>query len=84
MSPRLRVSEQRGKDVVRKLFETLASDRGYLLMPADFRNLYELLKAENEKQRVVCDFIAGMTDRYAVEFYGRIFSEDPQTIFKPL
>ncbi|MGA9726232.1 MAG: hypothetical protein WBE80_09245 [Methylocella sp.] len=36
------------------------------------------------KKRVVCDFIAGMTDRYAVEFYSRIFSDSPQSIFKPL
>lgn len=35
-------------------------------------------------KRVICDFIAGMTDRYAMEFYGRLFSENPQTIFKPL
>ena len=29
-------------------------------------------------------FIAGMTDRYAVEFYGRLNSDTPQTVFKPL
>ena len=28
--------------------------------------------------------IAGMTDRYTVEFYERSLSENPQTIFKPL
>jgi dGTPase len=38
----------------------------------------------DQKARVLCDFIAGMTDRYAVEFYGRSPSENPQTIFTPL
>ena len=38
----------------------------------------------DRKARVLCNFIAGMTDRYGVEFYGRSRSENPQTIFKPL
>ena len=36
--------------------------------------MYLGLKEPHEKQRVVCDFIAGMTDRYAVQFYSRLFS----------
>jgi dGTP triphosphohydrolase len=30
-----------------------------------------------------CDFVAGMTDRYAVEFYSRL-TESGASIFKPL
>ena len=84
MSSRLRVPEQRGYDIIRRLFEKLDSRTGHLLLPSDFRELYNQFPGEAEKKRVVCDFIAGMTDRYAVEFYGRIFSENPQSIFKPL
>jgi dGTPase len=51
-------------------------------MPDDFRHLYEGFDDELKRKRVICDFISGMTDRYAVEFYGRIFSENPQSIFK--
>ena len=36
-----------------------------------------------EKYRCICDFISGMTDKYAIEFYGRLKSENPETIFKP-
>jgi len=28
--------------------------------------------------RVVCDYIAGMTDRYAVDEYRRLFEPDPR------
>jgi dGTPase len=35
-------------------------------------------------KRVICDFIAGMTDRYAVQFYGRLFGTNPESIFAPL
>lgn len=83
MSPRLRISERRGYDIVKNLFEELDTEKGYLLMPEDFRKLYRLFKDDAMRKRVVSDFIAGMTDRYAVEFYGRIFSESPQSIFKP-
>ena len=31
---------------------------------------------------MICDFIAGMMDPVRGEFYGRIFSENPQSIFK--
>ncbi|MPY75750.1 MAG: dNTP triphosphohydrolase [Alphaproteobacteria bacterium] len=83
MSPRLRISEQRGFDIIKALFEKLDSEKGHMLLPHDFRELYAGFYSDADKKRVIADFIAGMTDSYAVEFYGRIFSENPQTIFKP-
>jgi dGTPase len=83
-SPRLKVVENRGSEIVEKLFSRLASDDGCILMPEDYQILYSQLAEDVDKKRLVCDFIAGMTDRYAIEFYGRLFSENPQSIFKPL
>lgn len=87
MSPRMKVTEFRGYDIVREIFDVLKTKdnkfKGYELMPDDFQLLYEGFKDEALKMRVICDFIAGMTDRYAVEFYARLKSENPQTIFKP-
>jgi len=81
-SARLQVVEYRGKDIVRQIFETLSSPNGERLLPDDFRLLHEKV-AEELKNRVVCDFVAGMTDRYALDYYSRITSGDAQTIFKP-
>ncbi len=39
-------------------------------MPNQFKNMY--LNGES-KDRVVCDYIAGMTDRFAVSLYEKIF-----------
>lgn len=51
-------------------------------MPDDFKKMYADLPEDNKyRKRIVVDFIAGMTDRYAIEFYGRLKSENPQTIF---
>jgi dGTPase len=84
-SSRVKLAEFRGFEVVESIFKALAKDKGYLLMPDDVREQYEATNGkENEQMRVVCDFVAGMTDRYAVEFYGRLHSDSAQSIFKPI
>lgn len=84
MSPRLKVAEYRGKEIVTELFTVLSDEdgEGYRLLPDDVQAVYAEIESD-QKARVVCDFIAGMTDRYAIEFYGRLKSENPETIFKP-
>jgi dGTPase len=84
MSSRLKVAERRGREIVTEIFERLSEKEGYQLLPDDFREWYARVKAKRDRMRLICDFIAGMTDRYAVEFYSRLKSETPQTIFKPL
>ena len=43
-------------------------------MPAEYRSL---IHEKGEKTaRVVCDYIAGMTDRYATEQYKKLFDPD--------
>lgn len=82
-SPRLKIVEIRGKDIVNKIFEVLTVEEGAKLLPKDCYEVYMRFETEKMKKRAVCDFIAGMTDRYAIEFYGRLTSESPETIFKP-
>jgi dGTPase len=77
------VPEYRGKEIVEVIFLALTQDKGFELLPVDYRNLYEKV-SDNERKRIICDFVSGMTDRYAIEFYGRLKSENPKTIFKPL
>lgn len=82
-SPRLAVVQYRGYDVVKGIFEALFVNRsGYELLPSDYRDLFDRAKTQESKARVVCDFIAGMTDRYAIEFYSRLYDGD-ESIFKP-
>ena len=82
-SSSLKTVKHRGKEIVTTIFNALAADDGELLLPDDYRK--RAGEAEgSRRRRVICDFIAGMTDRYAVEFYGRLKSDTPQTVFKPL
>jgi dGTPase len=84
-STRLKVAEFRGYEVITAIFDALSGPKGHLMMPDDVRTLHRRFEANaTARMRVVCDFIAGMTDRYAVEFYSRLHSDAGQSIFKPL
>lgn len=84
MSPRLKLVEYRGYEIVTEIFKALIEDEGYLLLPQDMRSCYLKLGSGNNaaRRRLICDFVAGMTDRYAIEFFGRLKHGD-QSIFKP-
>ncbi|MCA9395275.1 MAG: dNTP triphosphohydrolase [Candidatus Omnitrophica bacterium] len=82
-STKLRTVCYRGRQIIETIFKALTSKEGQHLLPDDFGERYSRAQGIRNKKRVICDFICGMTDRYALEFYGRLLSENPQTIFKP-
>jgi dGTPase len=82
-APALQVVEYRGKDIVKKIFAAISEKNGERLMPPDFRDVFNK-GDELNRRRTICDFIAGMTDRYAVEFYSRLFGANGMTMHKPL
>lgn len=82
-SPGLQVVEYRGKDIVSEIFRALSAEDGTRLLPNDFRALCKGAP-DMVRMRAICDFIAGMTDRYAFEFYGRLYGTNHLTVHKPL
>ena len=84
-SARLKTVEYRGKEIVRNLFRCLSSSEGEMLLPEDWQSVASFYRRQGDeagRMRAVCDYIAGMTDRYAIDLYGRLTSELPQSIFK--
>ena len=55
--------------IVTALFEAFAADPR--LLPDEYRR-----KAERDPHRAIADYIAGMTDRYAIKEHRRLFSVD--------
>ncbi|HYF59170.1 MAG TPA: deoxyguanosinetriphosphate triphosphohydrolase [Burkholderiaceae bacterium] len=55
--------------IVVELFEAFAADPR--LLPDEHRR-----KAERDRHRTIADYIAGMTDRYAIKEHRRLFSVD--------
>lgn len=81
-APGLQVVEYRGKDIIKSIFKALAGPDGTRLLPDDFRAICSRA-SEMVRYRAICDFIAGMTDRYAFEFYSRLFGTNSLTVHKP-
>lgn len=84
-SPRLKLQEYRGIEIVECIFDSLTKKNTNAicsLLPKDFQILLEHAQEESLKMRIICDYIAGMTDQYAVEFYSRLSSENARSIFR--
>ncbi len=66
----------RAKRVISDLFDAYMNDTDSL--PLEWRTVQEEGRpGELELARRVCDFIAGMTDRYALDEHRRLFDLDP-------
>jgi dGTPase len=84
LSPKIQIFKKRSREIIFEIFKALNDSDGEMLLPEDFNAIHKSLKSKNDKKRTICDFIAGMTDSYAIEFYGRLKAINPQTIFKPM
>jgi dGTPase len=62
------------REVITKLFEAFSSDPG--LMPDEWRK--RLPEEEPERARTIADFIAGMSDRFAMQSCAKIYGEVPE------
>lgn len=74
--------EHKSKYMLGQLFKTL--EKSYIkkfddtqsLLPKDVQNYISTLQGKNERARAICDYISGMTDRFAVRTYRRLFDPD--------
>ena len=82
-SQEARTFEYGGQMVVQRLFEAFSSNPGSLL---DHKNriLFNQATDEVSAMRVVCDYIANMTDEYAYRMHERLFGFNTRTIFERL
>jgi len=71
--PRVMAPVEKAQQVVEDLFTALSADPG--LLPPDWARLCGA-PGDAATGGVVRDYIAGMTDRYALEEYGRIFHRE--------
>ena len=78
------MAERRGSEIIKKIFYTLSDEKeGQRLLPDDWKEIYFGFTNGSMRKRTIVDFIAGMTDRYCVEFYSRIVGINPPSIHKP-
>ena len=85
LSPQLKQLEHKGSRMLRQLWEVLGEryisgnridGQDFQLLPADTAEEIAAAPDEAARARLVCDFLAGMTDGYAARTYKRLFSPD--------
>jgi dGTPase len=79
-TPNVQHLEFKGQKMVVSVFEALCSDPSSLL-PEDARQLYA---ASGNDVRVICDYVAGMTDGFLLKTYDRLFSPRMGSVFDKL
>ena len=70
--PDIQLLEYKGQQIVMELFQTFASDPERLL-PENTRQRWREASKNNNGHRVICDYIAGMTDGFAARLYSELF-----------
>lgn len=74
--------EYRGQQIVMELFEALSSDP-LRLLPSNTAKRWQLAKDKQENhQRIIADYVAGMTDEYATRLYQTLFSPSAATSYR--
>jgi len=78
--PEVKGMEYKGQLIVMTLFEALEANADRLL-PANTLAKFNRAKDERAKKRVICDYIAGMTNTYASKLYEKFFLPKQGSVF---
>jgi dGTPase len=83
LAPQLKQLEHKGSHMLRQLWEILShryirggtiDGQAFQLLPDDDAAEIEAAPTEAARARLVCDFLAGMTDGYAARMFQRLFT----------
>lgn len=72
--------ERKGRVILEGIFEAFSESylngNGFRLMPESFDRIIRLKQDRRARARILCDYIAGMTDGFAIRTYKRLY--DPE------
>ena len=81
-SPQVYTLEEKARHIVRCLFlKFMRDDNTKYLLPDDWKEHLRQVDSNEDKARVVSDYIAGMTDSYAQKTYARLFLPNQGSIY---
>jgi len=81
--PEVKSFEYKGQVTVMELFRVLWANPDRLLPRSRLAKL-EAASSEQQRMRLLCDYVAGMTDDYATRVYAKLFSPYYGSIFDRL
>ncbi|RJX25501.1 MAG: deoxyguanosinetriphosphate triphosphohydrolase [Dethiobacter sp.] len=76
--PNVLIMVEKGKKIIRDLFHAFAGKPQ--LLPWVTQRKWEEAFSKEERLRVICDYISGMTDRFAMETYNRLFEPNEKVM----
>ena len=84
-APQLHQMEFKGNQMIQKMFDAFTENyvdeiTGIELLPNFTSNLIKKESEKSERARLVCDYLAGMTDPFALTNYKRLFDPDYSSI----
>lgn len=79
----VQMADYKGMHIISNLFDSIISNPKRTLKD-NFYDQYKTSNTDYEKVRVICDFIAGMTDGYAAKYYERLFVPHEGSVFERL
>ena len=82
-STEVRIADFKGMHLISNLFEAILSNTSRILKES-FQEDFNLDTNDTARLRVVCDFIAGMTDEYAARYFERLFMPHQGSVFQKL
>jgi dGTPase len=71
---RVSTLEARAETVLRALLEYYQKESSRYSYPPSYLEMFSLAANDQERARVACDYISGMTDEYAQRLYRRLFT----------
>jgi len=71
LSPQVLRMNEKGMMIIRCLFRKF--EKNPKILPKRIYSKYKNARSEIKKKRIICDFISGMTDKYAMDFYQQLF-----------
>lgn len=81
--PEVKQMEYKGQLIVLDLFKSLRASPKALLSRSAYKK-YDRAEGDQAKQRVIADYIAGMTNTYASRLYAKLFTPTQGSIFDRL
>jgi dGTPase len=87
-SHRLKISETKSEQIIGTIFDAVKEDKDDIIAGDAHDPLFVHLRngqfgedGERKRMRYICDFIAAMTDRQALEMYARLTSDRQVSVF---
>lgn len=81
--PEVQTLVYKGQQMIVRLFDALANNPQRLLEQKHYAK-YQNQNNDDDKLRVICDYIAGNTDEYATRLYHKIFTPSNGSVFDRL